>query len=258
MILSIITVNRNNASGLKKTIESVISQNRYLYEFIIIDGASVDESLEIINQYKQYIDFYISEPDDGIYNAMNKGIDHARGEYIIFMNSGDEFVAHDTLSKIKEYEMDTDFIFGGILRTNQGKQISAEMPDKNVTLYTLLYRTICHQSTLIRTSTIKELGGYDEALKITADVCFLIKATIKYGKTNKTIPLYISKYDVTGISAGKNSLKIIKQEKFNYFRHCFPHLYSDYIKMHNIVRLSPTNILRYIRLKVRALFRALS
>lgn len=247
MTFSIITINRNNANGLRRTINSVICQDKHLYEFIIIDGASTDGSIDIINQNKQYIDHFISEPDKGIYNAMNKGIKYATGEYIIFMNSGDEFSTNDVLTKITEFEMDTDFIFGGVVRTNKGAQISTEMPDKNITLYTLLYRTICHQSTLTRTSVMKDLGGYDETIIIAADACFLIKAIAKYNKTIRTIPLYISKYDITGISAKKNAAEIIRQEKLEYLKIHFPYLYYDYIKMHRIIRLLPTNILRYIK-----------
>ena len=79
MLFSIITINRNNANNLETTIKSIISQDSSLYEFIIIDGASTDNSLDIIKKYKAYIDYYISEPDKGIYNAMNKGIAKAKG-----------------------------------------------------------------------------------------------------------------------------------------------------------------------------------
>ena len=87
MFFSIITINRNNAKGLEDTIQSVLSQDRNLYEFIIIDGASSDNSLEVIKKYESQIHYYISEPDHGIYNAMNIGIDKAKGEYAVFINS---------------------------------------------------------------------------------------------------------------------------------------------------------------------------
>lgn len=99
MKLSIITINYNNRDGLQHTIESVINQTSHEFEYIIIDGGSTDGSVDIIKQYTNQIDYWVSEPDRGIYHAMNKGIDIAKGEYCIFMNSGDLF--HNT-SSIKD------------------------------------------------------------------------------------------------------------------------------------------------------------
>ena len=92
MKLSIITVNRNNKDGLEKTIRSVIRQTSHDYEYIIIDGASTDGSPEIIRNYEENITYWISEPDTGIYNAMNKGIRKAQGDYCLFLNSYSSFI----------------------------------------------------------------------------------------------------------------------------------------------------------------------
>ena len=86
MKFTIITINYNNVKGLKKTIDSVISQNFSDYEFIIIDGASTDGSVDIIKEYSPHISYWVSEPDKGIYHAMNKGITVSRGEYLLFLN----------------------------------------------------------------------------------------------------------------------------------------------------------------------------
>lgn len=99
-IISIITINYNNKVGLKKTIESVIQQDFNSFEFIVIDGGSTDGSYDVIQEYRNYIDYWVSEPDKGIYNAMNKGITIARGEYCNFMNSGDFFYDKNVLSSI--------------------------------------------------------------------------------------------------------------------------------------------------------------
>ena len=100
MLFTVITINLNNAEGLKKTIESVLAQERSLYEYIVIDGASTDGSVELAKSYGDKIDCFISEPDKGIYNAMNKGIALAKGEYVIFMNSGDCFASADVLHRV--------------------------------------------------------------------------------------------------------------------------------------------------------------
>lgn len=101
--ISIITINYNNASGLEKTIRSVVEQTYNEYEYIIIDGASSDKSKEVVQGYQQYIDFWCSEKDSGIYNAMNKGIQRASGEYLLFLNSGDILSDSAVLSDIHSF-----------------------------------------------------------------------------------------------------------------------------------------------------------
>src|ERR1035437_595442 len=98
--LSIITVNLSNATGLRKTIESVISQTFTDYEYLIIDGGSTDGSLDIIKEFADRMSYWVSEPDGGIYNAMNKGIAWATGDWIIFMNSGDVFRNIEVLENV--------------------------------------------------------------------------------------------------------------------------------------------------------------
>ncbi|MGL5893430.1 MAG: glycosyltransferase, partial [Bacteroidales bacterium] len=88
---SIITVTYNAGQLLERTIESVLAQTSFNYEYIILDGQSKDNTLEIIKKYEHHINKWISEPDNGIYDAMNKAIDIARGEYILFLNAGDTF-----------------------------------------------------------------------------------------------------------------------------------------------------------------------
>ena len=91
MKYSIITINYNHIEGLKRTIDSVISQTSSNYEYIIIDGGSTDGSVNIIKEYKEHLVYWISEKDNGVYHAMNKGVAQAQGDYCIFMNSGDCF-----------------------------------------------------------------------------------------------------------------------------------------------------------------------
>ena len=95
--LSIITVNLNNVTGLRNTIESVINQSFNEYEYIIIDGGSVDGSVEVIKEFSNKIAYWVSEPDNGIYNAMNKGLKQSAGEIVTFLNSGDEYLSNISL-----------------------------------------------------------------------------------------------------------------------------------------------------------------
>ena len=110
MKLSIITINLNNKEGLQKTIESIVNQTFRDYEFIIIDGGSNDGSIDVIELYKENITYWISEPDKGIYNAMNKGISIAKGEYYYFLNTGDRLISNDVLEKIFEDDPHESFI----------------------------------------------------------------------------------------------------------------------------------------------------
>ena len=112
MKLSVITINFNNRDGLRKTIESVVNQTFKDFEYIIIDGGSTDGSVDVIKEYADRIDYWVSEPDKGIYNAMNKGIDVAKGEYCIFMNSGDCFYVNDVYENVFRELDGVDIIIG--------------------------------------------------------------------------------------------------------------------------------------------------
>lgn len=103
MKVSIITVNFNNAVGLERTIESVVRQPKELYEYIIIDGGSTDGSVEIIKKYEQYVTYWTSEKDNGIYDAMNKGIKEASGDFCNFLNSGDCYHDARVLSNLNSF-----------------------------------------------------------------------------------------------------------------------------------------------------------
>ena len=116
--LSIITVNLNNLEGLKKTYESVVCQTFTDYEWLVIDGGSTDGSREFIEQHQDKFAYWCSESDKGIYNAMNKGIVRAKGEYLNFMNSGDYFVSDKTLAKVFSREINVDILYGYVIEAN--------------------------------------------------------------------------------------------------------------------------------------------
>lgn len=247
MFCSVITVNRNNASGLEKTIRSVMAQCPDLFEFIVVDGASTDGSLDVLSRYKHLFARMISEPDQGVYDAMNKGLSYATGDYILFMNSGDSFCDADVLQRVYEYPEKTDIMIGGVNLIRHGKKIGVEIPDFSLTAYTLLYRSICHQATFVCREVFNQTGMFRLDLKIVADWCIVFLALARYNKSARILPFCIADYDVTGISSGKLSGDTIRAEKDFFLQENFPFFYSDYQKMHQIFRWSFPNIMRYIK-----------
>lgn len=151
MKYSIITINFNNRDGLRRTIESVVNQTYRDFEYIIIDGGSIDGSVDIIKEYADKIDYWVSEPDKGIYNAMNKGITMAHGEYLNFMNSGDCFFDKERLQKIEDLNSDSDIIVGKDLHidSKSGKSATSVISHR-LGFFHFYTTTIPHQSAFIK------------------------------------------------------------------------------------------------------------
>lgn len=140
MLFSIITVNLNNYCGLLKTIKSVVEQTFRDYEWIIIDGGSTDGSKQLIEQYSQFISYWVSEPDTGIYNAMNKGIRVSSGDYLLFLNSGDWLASPTVLEDVYKTAPTVDFVYGDHIERDGSRGISPEV----ISFLRLYQSTICH------------------------------------------------------------------------------------------------------------------
>lgn len=198
MNISVITINRNNREGLLKTIKSVAAQTVSPDEFIIIDGASTDGSADLLMEYSGQITYSVSEPDKGIYNAMNKGVAAAKGEYCVFMNSGDCFCGPDVIQRLKASGLSADIICGNARILEDPPRIKKAFEE--ITLRDLYKGSICHQSALIRTQLLRE-HPYDETLKIVADRKFFLQALVLKGVTYATVDIDIVDYDINGFSA---------------------------------------------------------
>ena len=149
MKLSIITINYNNKEGLRRTIESVILQTFKDYEWIVIDGGSSDGSKELIEQYQQHFSYWCSEPDRGMYHAMNKGLGHSTGEWIIILNSGDYLYSENSLLEaVNATSEDVDVVYGDSVEDNKGfKRVVEAQNDPDIMKYWPAYR---HGSSLVR------------------------------------------------------------------------------------------------------------
>ena len=188
--VTVITVCRNHAKGLEKTIQSVESQTWQEKEFLVIDGASTDGTMEVIRQHEGSITQWISEPDLGIYDAMNKGVRLAQGQWIIFMNTGDTFASADTLQRVFQEPQEADVIYGDVIKGENVKK--AEAPHNAHRMF------FCHQSAFVRTSCLKAFP-FDTSHRMSADFK-QIKQLYLAGKNFKQLDFPIAEFDTLGIS----------------------------------------------------------
>lgn len=203
MKLSIITINLNDKVGLKKTIDSVVSQTFTDYEFIIIDGLSTDGSVELIQEHRDKISYWVSEKDSGIYNAQNKGIKQAKGEYLYFLNSGDALYANDTLEKVFEGDPHDAFICGSFYMEKGGKleaDTSYKDRDWHIAVYELFSGFLCHQAFFIHTDNFKKYGLYDESLRVVADWKLFFQGIAIDHLPVKYVDTFIVIYNMEGFS----------------------------------------------------------
>lgn len=219
MTLSIITVNLNNRDGLQRTIDSVVSQTFTDYEWIVIDGGSTDGSRMLIEQYSDNFAYWCSEPDKGIYNAMNKGIANATGDWFLFLNSGDWLFNKDVLGKIFNIQWNCDVIYGNMLLVKNGVNEPHTYPDNIVFSY-FYDHTICHQATFYKGEVLKN-KRYNEDFKIAADWLMqmeLILLNKKFSHINE----FITCFDGNGIGS---------QSNYNVFHERYL-IYENYIPYH--------------------------
>lgn len=199
--ISIITINYNNLEGLKRTVESVVNQTWKEFEYIVIDGGSTDGSTAYIQSQDDKIDYWVSEPDKGIYNAMNKGIAKAGGKYVVFMNSGDSFISLNTLQLCSNfiYNYQADVFYGQIKIDNNLYEETIVYPSK-LTLAYLKNMVINHQACFFLLDTLLKFKGYSEEYKLAADYHYYLKLYVN-GNTFHPILFPTVKYDVNGISS---------------------------------------------------------
>lgn len=210
--LSIITINYNNLKGLQRTVESVVNQTWQEFEYIIIDGGSTDGSAEYIESQKEHFDYWVSEPDKGIYNAMNKGIAKASGEYLLFLNSGDHLNDSTGLEKNNIFLKDKDLIYFNIKEIRDKSFRIKKSPDV-ITFSYMVKDSIPHQSTFIRKSLFNSIGLYDEKLEIVSDWKFFIIALGKYKATYLYVDDDFSTFYIGGISSHNDNYQKMLKEK---------------------------------------------
>jgi len=235
MKLSIITINYNNKAGLQRTIDSVICQTWHDFEWIVIDGGSTDGSKQLIEQYQSHFAYWCSEPDNGVYHAMNKGITHAKGEYLLFLNSGDALYDDNVLQKVDDVHSSADIISGQAVRMDTNELLRHY--DKNL-LMQLYHDTLNHQATLIKRDLFKDTC-YDENLKIVSDWKFWLEAILWKKASVDVVDIIVTKQDMTGISSDQ---KKEYEERECVLQQLMPSVLKDSLDSFQKIRVSPYNI----------------
>lgn len=221
-LITIITVCYNSENFIRETIESVLNQTYDNIEYIVVDGNSTDNTLNIIKEYETKFNGrmkWISEPDDGIYDAMNKGIDYSKGCYLYFLNSGDYFIENDIITKIMIKSNTEDFIYGPV---KTGKNIRN---NKVNSIFHLIFKTITHQGIIASKKCFVD-NKFDQNYKWLADYEWIIKCF----KNEQISKLYINDIfcffdpnNNTGITSKKlkssrlSERKEIGLDNFNHF-----------------------------------------
>jgi len=231
--LSIITINYNNRDGLERTIRSVVGQTFKDFEYIVIDGGSTDGSVDIIKKYSDRIDYWVSEPDKGIYNAMNKGVSKATGDYCNFLNSGDYFNRNDVLDRLNFNGFAGDILVGVTQYFHcEGDALVFEhldYPPQKITAKRMIFSSIGHQSSIIKTSLLRR-NMYDETLKIVGDWKFFFQSLILHNCQYDITDIVISNFDSTGCS--NTNRKVMMEERKSVLSELLPpRILSDYVSM---------------------------
>lgn len=254
MLVSIITVNYNNLEGLKKTIESVRSQTYKTFEHIVVDGGSNDGSAEYIQANYEFFDYWLSEPDSGVYQAMNKGIKKAKGEYLLFLNSGDHFYKAEVLEENYQYITNYDIIYFDLQVIDTKKTFIKKYP--NILSFSYFVKdTLPHPATFIKKELFNLVGLYKEDFKIVSDWKFFMDSICKFNVTYKYVTKIASVFYLDGISSKPENRSIIFKEKQNVLKSEYPLFINDIedvIKLKTII--SNLKMSRFIKLLIKFKF----
>lgn len=234
MKLSIITVTMNNAANLKRTLASVASQTYKEFEQIVVDGNSKDESVSIIKSFEGCIANYhwVSEPDMGIYDAMNKGIRMANGEYCLFLNAGDVLANDSVLDELEANNPTADIVScNAILEKSKYHQEWYSISPKEIKASDLILSNLPHQATLIRRELFETIHEYDTSFRVISDWLFFIEAILKYDASYQHVNMFLARCETEGISNNPANNAMMDEEFHLGLKKVLPLYYEDYSKL---------------------------
>ena len=209
MKFTIVTVCRNEAVGIRRTIESICSQTFQQFEWVVIDGGSTDGTVDELTKVKDRISTFISEEDSGVYNAMNKGLKHATSSYVIFMNGGDAFYDQNSLGVYNDH-IGPDILYGNLLFTGTSERLKTYPSEIKKNYF--LKGTIPHQACAVLKKKYDMFKGFDEAYKIAGDYDFFAKLFRVQSPTSKHINLPLARFDDSGISSQPTHKQLKRRE----------------------------------------------
>lgn len=255
MKISIVTINYNNAKGLEETINSVIAQTYKNIEYVVIDGGSDDGSKDLITAREEQIAYWVSEPDEGVYNAMNKGILAATGDYLIFINSGDLLIHNGVINQAVGLGLDRDLVYGNLICVEAGLE-KKWVVDDELSFETFYKATIPHPATFIKRSLFEMIGLYNERNKIVSDWEFFMLATCKYNCSYKHIDLTLTRFFQGGISSDPKNYEMLARERTIALKEHFPFFIKDYEKSEQ-TKEALRKVRKYVKAKkfVKGLFK---
>lgn len=268
MKLSIITINRNNAAGLEKTMRSVASQSYKEFEYIVVDGASTDGSVDVIKKLESKFAHlkWVSEPDKGIYNAMNKGIRMAKGDFIQILNSADCLAADDVTERMLESlekEVCPSILYGNMVKCfpDGHRMVDKCFAGQEITMLGMYTGTLNHDPAYIRRDLFEKYGYYDESLKIVSDWEWYLQTIVLGGEKPQYIDIDVTLFDMSGISENSENKEKIRKERRTILEKLIPSVYlrdydlyaNDIILMRRIRRYPL--VFKLVRFVERCLFK---
>lgn len=230
-LVSVITINRNNAIGLARTLANTAAQSFTDFEHIVIDGASTDSSVECIRRFDTRVGLWVSEPDTGIYNAMNKAILIASGKYLIFLNSGDHFLDSNSLtsaaSQLENFDLHYFALDIHTPRSDNVDKVSTFICPERLSFSFLGRSSLPHPATFIKADLFKRYGLYDESLRVCSDWKAFLLWVCKYNCTYKANPKVLSVFYADGLSSSAGASQIIARERREVIEAEFPAFVDD-------------------------------
>lgn len=214
--ISVITIVYNNVRDVAYTIESVLGQTYPYVEYIIVDGASNDGTMDVVNRFRDRIAKVLSEKDEGIYDAMNKGLAMATGDYVLFLNSGDELFDQFTLERVVKVGQGADIIYGETKLIDERRQVLGDRRHRAPAKFdwrSFRYgMNICHQAIYVKRCIAEP---YDRQYQLSADIDWVIRAA-KKAKTSKNVQAYVAKYLVGGMTQQRHRQGL--KERYQIFK----------------------------------------
>lgn len=231
-LLSVITINLNRAADLQRTLQSVVEQPGFeQVEYVVIDGGSTDGSLELIQQHAPQITRWISEPDGGIYAAMNKGIHLASGTFLLFLNAGDTLYPNVLSGVLEELRTaPADIVAADVGKELGYGRIMRYAPPGQFELKDFFVHWIPHCAAFIRRSLFFQIGMYDESMRIVSDWKFFILAICKHRATYRHIPVLLSQFQYGGISGKPEEKARSEAERMSVLEAHFSPEYREVLK----------------------------